>query len=121
MAVGIRSSCALKLRLMPVERGPEQPSERPQAGAVPPGAVAFVPAAFRPPWWARSGLMQTVLASMGSRRHVRQLRLERWRMPDGDFVRLHFAPRQPEQPAAPLVLLLHGLEGSRESACTSGR
>jgi uncharacterized protein len=79
-------------------------------------SVEFAAAGFRPPWWARSGLMQTVLASMGSRRHVRQLRLERWRMPDGDFVRMHFAPWQPERPAAPLVLLLHGLEGSRESA-----
>lgn len=40
------------------------------------------------------------------------MRLERHDLPDGDFLRLWFADGDP---AAPTVLLLHGLEGSRRS------
>ncbi|HEX5054220.1 MAG TPA: alpha/beta fold hydrolase [Planctomycetota bacterium] len=67
---------------------------------------------FRPAWWARSGLVQTLLAS---RRPAvgPGLRCEVWPTPDGDELRLHFA--DPAQAAAPTLLLLHGLEGSRES------
>lgn len=67
---------------------------------------------FAPAWWARSGLMQT-LASAYGRGPTQPLRLERWELPDRDFVRLHFAD---PAPAAPLVLLLHGLEGSARSS-----
>lgn len=63
---------------------------------------------FRPVWWARGGLAQTIAAAYGSRRRV-ALALERWDTADGDFVRLHFGAAAPTQP---LVLLLHGLEGS---------
>lgn len=66
---------------------------------------------FRPAWWARNGLLQTALQA-GMRTDPAPPRLERWDTPDGDFVRLHVWPAQPEQPT---VLLLHGLEGSRES------
>lgn len=67
---------------------------------------------FRPAWWARTGFLQTVAAAYGRRTRARDLGLLRWALPDGDFVRMHFAMAAPE---APLVLMLHGLEGSRES------
>jgi predicted alpha/beta-fold hydrolase len=67
---------------------------------------------FRAAWWARSGFAQTLVGSWTRGPGRGALRLERWRLPDGDFVRMHFgAPVA----GAPLVLLLHGLEGSRES------
>jgi len=67
---------------------------------------------FRPAWWARSGFAQTLLTTFGRAARLDDLQLERWDLPDGDFVRMHFVgPRC----GAPLVLLLHGLEGSRES------
>lgn len=69
-------------------------------------------APFRPVWWARSGFVQTLLAGLGSRRHAKRLRGETWALPDGDFLQIHFADPDPR---APLVLLLHGLEGSRRS------
>ncbi|MBL8722931.1 MAG: alpha/beta fold hydrolase [Planctomycetes bacterium] len=67
---------------------------------------------FRPVWWARSGFAQTALAGLGNRRHAAELAAETWNLPDGDFVQMHFADHDPR---APLVLLLHGLEGSRRS------
>lgn len=67
---------------------------------------------FAAAWWARSGLAQTLVGSWTRGPRRGDLRLERWALPDGDFVRLHFAATVP---GAPLVLLLHGLEGSRES------
>jgi predicted alpha/beta-fold hydrolase len=66
---------------------------------------------FRAAWWARSGFAQTVVTTFQGAARA-DLRLERWSLPDGDFVRLHFAAGAR---GAPLVLLLHGLEGSRES------
>lgn len=72
--------------------------------------LAFPP--FRPPFWARSGFAQTILASLGRGPRAGALRLQRWTLPDGDFVRMHFTANDPE---APLVLLLHGLEGSARS------
>jgi len=67
---------------------------------------------FRPAWWARTGFLQTVASAYGRQARARDLGLSRWALPDGDFVRMHFAMAVPE---APLVLLLHGLEGSRKS------
>lgn len=68
--------------------------------------------AFRPAWWARSGFAQTVASVLARPRDRTPLRTEVWDTPDGDFLRLHFVDAPP---GAPTVLLLHGLEGSRES------
>jgi predicted alpha/beta-fold hydrolase len=57
-------------------------------------------------------LLQTI-ASMRAGDPAPALELEVWPTPDGDEVRLHFAAAS--DPAAPIVLLLHGLEGSRHS------
>ena len=68
---------------------------------------------FRPAWWARSGFTQTVTAAYGRRTRASNFEMERWTLPDGDFVRMHFAiAAAPAAAPAPLVLLLHGLEGS---------
>jgi predicted alpha/beta-fold hydrolase len=97
-----------------------EPPAEPEGAAAPATAEAQKEAAalalaahpFRAAWWARSGFAQTVVTAF--RRSVRtDLRLERWKLPDGDFVRLHFGAGAR---GAPLVLLLHGLEGSRESS-----
>ena len=64
---------------------------------------------FRPVWWAQSAFVQTVIAA-GGRRRPPDLRNETWPTPDGDRLQLHFLDGE-----GPIVLLLHGLEGSRES------
>lgn len=67
---------------------------------------------FRPPFWARNGLLQTLLAVRRPRAPM-ALRAETWQTVDDDLVRLHF--HDVEAPDAPMLLLLHGLEGSRLS------
>lgn len=72
----------------------------------------IVPSRFRPAWWLRNRHAQTLAGKY--LRSGRSLPLERRRVdtPDGDFVDLDFAPEP--APAAPLVVLLHGLEGSTQ-------
>ena len=71
---------------------------------------ALDPRAFRPAWWLRNPHAQTFAG-----RYLRPratVPLERCRIgtPDGDFLNLDCAPEP--SPGAPLVVLLHGLEGS---------
>lgn len=71
---------------------------------------------FRPPWWCRNRHLQTVWGPIF--RH-RRLRLRRGRLitPDGDFVDLDWLDGASD---APLMLVLHGLEGSARSHYVSG-
>ena len=43
---------------------------------------------FRPAFWARSGFLQTVAAAYGRQARARDFVLQRWTLPDGDFVRI---------------------------------
>lgn len=74
--------------------------------------AGLVPARFRPAWWLRNPHAQTLAGKY--LRSSRGLPLERRRIdtPDGDFLDLDFAP-EPAQ-GAPLVVVLHGLEGSTQ-------
>jgi predicted alpha/beta-fold hydrolase len=67
-------------------------------------------ASFDAPWWLRGRHAQTVAGRLLRGRTRVELTRERIDTPDGDFLDLDFtkAPR----PDAPVVLLLHGLEGS---------
>jgi predicted alpha/beta-fold hydrolase len=75
----------------------------------------FTPTEYRPAWWLPGPHLQT----LGARYLRATLRLpfvrERIELPDGDFVDLDFAYRKPEEDGRPIVLLLHGLEGSARS------
>ncbi len=68
------------------------------------------PARFRAAWWLRNRHAQTLAGRF--LRPGAALPLERRRVgtPDGDFLDLDFAPEP--APRAPLVVVLHGLEGS---------
>jgi uncharacterized protein len=71
---------------------------------------------YRPPWWCANGHLQTVWGPL-LRRGPRPLRRERVETPDGDFVDLDWL----DGPArAPLLLVLHGLEGSARSHYVAG-
>ncbi len=72
------------------------------------GAIAR----FRPAWWLRGRHAQTLAGKY--LRSGSGLPLERRRVdtPDGDFLDLDFAPEPASD--APLVVLLHGLEGSTQ-------
>ena len=66
---------------------------------------------YRAPRWLPGGHAQTIwpLRCTGP---LPNFQRERWTTPDGDFIDLDWLPLQP---AAPLVVLFHGLEGSSHS------
>jgi predicted alpha/beta-fold hydrolase len=66
--------------------------------------------AFRPAWWLPGPHAQTIAGRLLRRPRPPAFRRERVETPDGDFVDLDF-PLHVEA-RAPLVLVLHGLEGS---------
>ncbi|HET7232222.1 MAG TPA: alpha/beta fold hydrolase [Longimicrobium sp.] len=82
-------------------------------------AVRFTPRPFHPAWWLPGAHAQTV-GGRYLRPHTGvRYRRERVDTPDGDFLDLDWAavPGRPE-PAegAPYVVVIHGLEGSADSA-----
>lgn len=65
---------------------------------------------FRPLWWLRNPHLQTLWPVFLRRRPLLDLRRERLELPDGDFLDLAWHDAE-----GPLVLVLHGLEGSLRS------
>jgi uncharacterized protein len=72
-------------------------------------------AAFTPAWWLPGPHLQTLVPNLLPRRGA-PLRRERLELPDTDFLDLDWGPARP----GPLVLLLHGLEGSSRSPYAAG-
>ena len=90
---------------------------------------------YAAPWWLPDGNTQTIWAALRARRFVGPAPVfhrERWPTPDGDFVDVDWlagpAPQAPAdtnclhggtlrtgQPAQPLLVIFHGLEGSSSS------
>ena len=80
----------------------------------PPMSSPAVPAwRFRPAWWLPGPHLQTFWAAFFRRRGKPVLERERIELPDGDFLDLDW--NGSDSGHGPLVLLLHGLEGSSES------
>ncbi len=67
---------------------------------------------FSPPWWLKSRHLQSVYSKVFCYKSSVVLSWEELTLPDGDFIDLVWAG--PE--AAPIVILLHGLEGSADSS-----
>lgn len=68
-------------------------------------------APFNPAWWCRNPHLQTILPNRLRPRPRLALRRERVELPDGDFVDIDWTPNK----TGPIVLLLHGLQGSSRS------
>jgi predicted alpha/beta-fold hydrolase len=71
---------------------------------------------FRPAWWLPGAHLQTLYPTFARRRSHPGLQRERLELPDGDFIDIDWTG----SPAGPVVLVLHGLEGSLESHYTGG-
>ncbi|MCA0952328.1 hydrolase [Shewanella chilikensis] len=67
---------------------------------------------FRPPWWARSPHFQTIIPVLTKVAGL-PLRRERLELEDGDFIDLDWL--KAPIPGKPLLVILHGLEGSADS------
>ena len=76
----------------------------------------IVPASFRPVRYLANPHTQTLWQALAPRGDAPPRRNERWELPDGDFIDLVWSG--PDQ--GPLVILLHGLEGSIHSHYISG-
>ena len=70
-------------------------------------------ARYSAPWWLPGGHTQTLYAALAVPRPRVAYRRERWDTPDGDFIDLDWLPGR--ERGAPLVTILHGLEGSARS------
>ncbi len=71
---------------------------------------------FRAPWWLRNAHAQTCFASMIRTKQKAMARDERLELPDGDFVDLTWFGTG----IGPVIIILHGLGGSGESAYARG-
>lgn len=73
---------------------------------------------FKPAWWLPSSHLQTLWPTL-CRSGLKDLPLERERLelPDGDFIDLDWLNKQK---SGPLVLILHGFEGSIDSHYAKG-
>jgi len=74
-----------------------------------------VEASYQPPWWYRGRHLQTIWGPLFRRLGRPPLRRERWPTPDGDFLDLDWLEGD-----SPLVVILHGLEGSSDSHYARG-
>jgi len=74
---------------------------------------------FRAPPWLPGGNLQTIWPALFSRPRLAgapAYRRERWDTPDGDFIDVDFIDAAvPGAPAAPMLVLFHGLESSSSS------
>jgi predicted alpha/beta-fold hydrolase len=75
-------------------------------------------AQFKPAWWLPNSHLQTIWPVL-CRGQVKGLTLERERLelPDGDFIDLDWSGKNQ---SGPLVLILHGFEGSIQSHYSTG-
>jgi predicted alpha/beta-fold hydrolase len=72
---------------------------------------------FQAAWWCRSAHLQTIWPYLVRGRPRIALHRERLELPDGDFLDLDWTGDKPE---SPIVLVLHGLEGSSRSKYAAG-
>jgi predicted alpha/beta-fold hydrolase len=72
---------------------------------------------FKPSWWLSSPHLQTLWPTL-CRRPIKNLLLqrERFELPDGDFLDLDWCDKK----SGPIVLILHGYEGSINSPYAKG-
>ncbi len=83
-----------------------------------PRCLPHDPGPFVPAWWCRGPHAQTLWPYLVRRRPRVALRRERLELPDGDFLDLDWTENARE--GGPLVLVLHGLEGSSQSQYARG-
>ena len=78
----------------------------------------FTESAFSPPWWLRNAHAQTMFPSLPwAWRSRPALRRESLELPDGDITAVDWMIEADSLPdAAPLLIILHGLEGSAGSS-----
>jgi predicted alpha/beta-fold hydrolase len=80
----------------------------------------FTQSQFTPAWWLQNAHCQTIIAKfLRSKKQLTTLN-ETIELPDGDFIDLAWTDQPLENEIRPLVVVLHGLEGSVNSHYAKG-
>jgi len=75
----------------------------------------IIESSFQPPWWLRNPHIQTLWSPVFRQIKPVDTRIQRLELTDGDFIDLEWLVNDNIAPTAPIMLLLHGLEGSADS------
>ncbi|MBL4942431.1 MAG: hydrolase [Colwellia sp.] len=75
---------------------------------------------FKPAWWLRNAHFQTLAAKFFRRKHKLVTNTETLELPDGDFIDLAWTEQPQKNNTRPIVVMLHGLEGSKDSHYAKG-
>jgi uncharacterized protein len=75
---------------------------------------------YTPAWWVPGAHLQTLWGKLVRRAPRLETRVERWTTPDGDEIELHRLDASSASSDTPRLLLLHGLEGTINSAYLLG-
>lgn len=76
------------------------------------GTGQIIESPFKPPWWLKGSHGQTLWPNIVKKQNLLELKRERIELSDGDFLDLEWGEQFEN---APVVLILHGLEGSFRS------
>ncbi len=79
----------------------------------------IIESSFKPAWWLANAHLQTLYPTLVRRLQAPVDKMERFELPDGDFIDLAWAVNGLSADA-PLVVLLHGLGGNVNSAYVAG-
>ncbi len=75
---------------------------------------------FKPAWWLRNAHLQTMAAKVFRRKLELVTSSEAIELPDGDFIELAWTEQPKENSRRPIIVILHGLEGSKDSHYAKG-
>jgi len=75
---------------------------------------------FKPAWWLSNAHLQTLAAKFFRRKHQVATQNETLELPDGDFIDLAWTEQPQPDNNKPIVVVLHGLEGSKDSHYAKG-
>lgn len=75
---------------------------------------------FKPAWWLTNAHFQTLAAKFFRRKEKLITHNETLELPDGDFVDLAWTEKPKKDNNKPIVVMLHGLEGSKDSHYAKG-
>ncbi|WP_371374592.1 hydrolase [Thalassotalea aquiviva] len=75
---------------------------------------------FKPAWWLNNPHLQTMAPKLIRNKQRIKVDTETIELPDGDFLDLAWTADPKEHPNKPIVMVLHGLEGSINSPYAKG-
>ena len=80
----------------------------------------FTKSSFSPAWWLKNAHFQTIAAKFFRRHHTIKTTNQTLELPDGDFIDLAWTEQVNASCSRPIVAVLHGLEGSKNSHYAKG-